>query len=179
MKYFIIITSLIFLIVSLFYDFIIIFLGENYHDTRGFMVVSILLFANLFLGIYYNLSIWYKLSEKTKYGAYLAIFGAVITLSMNFILIPIIGFVGSAWATLACYFCMTAASYFLGRIHYKIDYPLKRISLYLGLVIVMFFSSIYFHSNIINTLYILIFISIAFFLEKPKKAVISNPKLFD
>ena len=179
MKYFVIITSFIFLSVSLFYDFIILFLGENYHDPRGFKVVSILLAANLFLGIYYNLSIWYKLSEKTKYGAYLSMFGAVITLCLNFILIPKIGFVGSAWATLICYVSMTVASYYLGRKHYKIPYPLKRISFYLGLVAVLYFTSMLFNSHIINSLYILIFISIAFYLEKPKKAVISNPKLFN
>ena len=179
MKYFVIITSFIFLSVSLFYDFIILFLGENYHDPRGFKVVSILLAANLFLGIYYNLSIWYKLSEKTKYGAYLSMFGAVITLCLNFILIPKIGFVGSAWATLICYVSMTVASYYLGRKHYKIPYPLKRISFYLGLVVVLYFTSMLFNSHIINSLYILIFISIAFYLEKPKKAVISNPKLFN
>jgi O-antigen/teichoic acid export membrane protein len=179
MKYFVIITSLIFLIVSMFYDFIILFLGSDYHDPRGFKVVSILLAANLFLGIYYNLSIWYKLSEKTKYGAYLSIFGAVITLTLNFILIPIIGFVGSAWATLACYFSMTIASYFLGKTHYSIKYPLKRIFLYLGLVVSMYFTSTYLDSNTIDVLYIIIFISSAFYLEKPKKAVISNPELFD
>ena len=143
MKYFVIITSFIFLSVSLFYDFIILFLGENYHDPRGFKVVSILLAANLFLGIYYNLSIWYKLSEKTKYGAYLSMFGAVITLCLNFILIPKIGFVGSAWATLICYVSMTVASYYLGRKHYKIPYPLKRISFYLGLVAVLYFTSMF------------------------------------
>ena len=179
MKYFVIITSLIFLIVSMFYDFIILFLGSDYHDPRGFKVVSILLAANLFLGIYYNLSIWYKLSEKTKYGAYLSIFGAVITLTLNFILIPRIGFVGSAWATLACYFSMTIASYFLGKTHYSIKYPLKRIFLYLGLVVSMYFTSTYLDSNTIDVLYIIIFISIAFYLEKPKKAVLSNPELFD
>lgn len=180
MKYFVIITSFIFLVVTMLYDFIILFLGSNYHDERGFLTVSILLAANLLLGIYYNLSVWYKLSEKTKYGAYLSIFGAIITLSLNFILIPIIGFVGSAWATLACYFCMTIASYFLGRKHYRIPYPIKRISFYLILVAALFFSSVYFKIGIIlKIIYILIFITIAFVLEKPKKAVISNPKLFD
>ena len=82
MKYFIIITSFIFLVVTMLYEIIINFLGSNFHDERGFITVSILLAANLFLGIYYNLSIWYKLSEKTKYGAYLSIFGAIITLSL-------------------------------------------------------------------------------------------------
>lgn len=180
MKYFVIITSFIFLVVTMLYDFIILFLGSNYHDERGFLTVSILLAANLLLGIYYNLSIWYKLSEKTKYGAYLSIFGAIITLSLNFILIPIIGFVGSAWATLVCYFCMTTVSYFLGRKHYRIPYPIKRISFYLILVAALFFSSVYFKIGIIlKIIYILIFITVAFALEKPKKAVISNPKLFD
>ena len=75
MKYFIIITSFIFLVVTMLYEIIINFLGSNFHDERGFITVSILLKPNLFLGIYYNLSIWYKLSEKTKYGAYLSIFG--------------------------------------------------------------------------------------------------------
>ena len=74
MKYFIIITSFIFLVVTMLYEIIINFLGPKFHDERGFITVSILL-ANLFLGIFYNLSIWYKLSEKTKYGAYLSIFG--------------------------------------------------------------------------------------------------------
>ena len=81
MKYFVIVISVIFLIVTTFYDFFINFLGSNYHDQRGFLVVSILLLANFFLGIYYNLSIWFKLTEKTLYGAYIAIFGALITLA--------------------------------------------------------------------------------------------------
>jgi len=179
MKYFVIITSFIFLVVTMFYEYIILFLGSNYHDPRGFKVVSILLAANLFLGIYYNLSIWYKLSEKTKYGAYLSIFGAVITIFLNFILIPIIGFVGSAWATLLCYFVMTVTSYFLGKNHYKIPYNLRKIFFYLALVLSMYFSSIYFDSNTISVIYIIVFISIAFYLEKPKKAVFSNPELFD
>ena len=207
MKYFVIITSFIFLVVTMFYEYIVLFLGNNYHDPRGFKVVSILLAANLFLGIYYNLSIWYKLSEKTKYGAYLSIFGAVITLILNFILIPIIGFEGSAWATLACYFSMTVASYFLGKRHFIVPYQLQRILFYLGLalfpilllkilnllpeIIVYFeFSLLGFdeflskiigtiHSVAFSVIYIIIFICIAFYLEKPKKVVISNPELFD
>ena len=179
MKYFVIITCFIFLVVTMFYEHIILFLGSNYHDPRGFKVVSILLAANLFLGIYYNLSVWYKLSEKTKYGAYLSILGAAVTIILNFTLIPIIGFVGSAWATLSCYFIMTVASYFLGNKHYKIPYNLRAVFFYLVLVLSMYFSSIYFESNTINIIYVVIFISIAFYLEKPKKAVISNPELFD
>ena len=180
MKYFIIITSFIFLVVTMLYEIIINFLGSNFHDERGFITVSILLAANLFLGIYYNLSIWYKLSEKTKYGAYLSIFGAIITLILNFLLIPVLGFVGSAWATLVCYFFMTIASYLLGRKHYKIPYPIKRIFLYLGLVFVLFFISVLFSLSIfIKSVFIFLFILMTFIIEKPKKVVISNPKLFD
>ena len=180
MKYFIIITSFIFLVVTMLYEIIINFLGPKFHDERGFITVSILLAANLFLGIFYNLSIWYKLSEKTKYGAYLSIFGAIITISLNFLFIPVLGFVGSAWATLICYFSMTIVSYFLGRKYYKIPYPIKRIFLYLGIVFVLFFISVLFSVGIIiKSIFIFLFILITFLIEKPKKALISNPKLFN
>ena len=177
MKYFIIIGSIIFLCITLFYDVFKNFIDEEYHDDRGFLVVSVLLLANLFLGIYYNLSIWYKLSDKTKYGAFLSIFGAVITISLNFILIPIIGFEGSAWATLACYFSMTIASYFLGKKYYEIQYPIKRISFYLIFAIAIFLISSFWELEMLfKTLCIILFIGVAYILEKPKKAVISNPK---
>ena len=180
MKYFIIITSFIFLVVTMLYEIIINFLGPKFHDERGFITVSILLAANLFLGIFYNLSIWYKLSEKTKYGAYLSIFGAIITISLNFLFIPVLGFLGSAWATLICYFSMTIVSYFLGRKYYKIPYPIKRIFLYLGIVFVLFFISVLFSVGIIiKSIFIFLFILITFLIEKPKKAVISNLKLFN
>ena len=82
--------------VIIFFDVAINFIGEDFRDERGFKVVSILLLANMFLGIYYNLSIWYKLIDKTYYGAILSIFGAIITLILNIYLIPKISFVGSA-----------------------------------------------------------------------------------
>ena len=177
MKYFTIVMAIIFLGVTIFYDIIKGFLGSEYHDERGFLVVSILLLANLFLGIYYNLSIWYKLTEKTKYGAYLSIFGAVITLVLNFILIPIIGFVGSAWATLVCYFSMTVASYFLGKKHFPIPYQVGRIALYssnmLGIYFILYFSD---SSMWFNALYLVAFIISIFVIEKQNKTLISNPK---
>ena len=169
MNFFVIITSVIFLTVTLFYDKIILFLGENYHDPRGFEVVSVLLAANLFLGIYYNLSIWYKLSDQTKYGAYLSIFGAIITITLNLTLIPIYGFVGCAWATLICYLSMTIASYLLGKKHYMIRYNIRRIFIYLGLVSILYFISIYYNSIMINLLYIIIFVSLAFYIEKTNR----------
>jgi len=180
MKYFTIIMAIIFLGVTIFYDIIKGFLGSAYHDDRGFLVVTILLLANLFLGIYYNLSIWYKLTDKTKYGAYLSIFGALITLTLNFILIPIIGFEGSAWATLICYFSMTIASYFLGKKHFPIPYNLKRLGLYLFAMLSIYLIITITDINMwINSLYLIAFFILVFMLEKPKKLVFSNPKLFN
>ena len=172
MKYFTIIMAFIFLGVTIFYDIIKGFLGTEYHDERGFLVVSILLLANLFLGIYYNLSIWYKLTEKTKYGAYLSIFGAIITLSLNFTLIPVLGFVGCAWATLVCYFSMTVASYYLGKRHFSVPYQVKRITLYLFGMLCVYFCIYFTNLNMwINSLFLLGFVIFVYRLEKPKLAL--------
>jgi O-antigen/teichoic acid export membrane protein len=173
MKYFTIIMIVIFLGVTMFYDFVIGFLGEAYHDERGFLVVSILLLANLFLGIFYNLSIWYKLTEKTKYGAYLSIFGAIITLILNFVLIPIIGFVGSAIATLVCYFSMSVASYFIGKRHFPIPYNLKTIGLYIFNMLGIYFFIYFSPENILfNALLLVGFIIFVYLTEKPKTSKI-------
>lgn len=175
MKYFTIIMAVIFLSVTIFYEVIKEFLGKNYHDERGFLVVSILLLANLFLGIYYNLSIWYKLTEKTKYGAYLSIFGAIITLAFNFILIPIIGFIGSAWATLICYFSMTIASYYLGKKYFPVPYNIKRIGLYLCSMLGIYFFIYFVDSNMqINSLFLVGFIVAAVVLERKNKTININ-----
>ena len=180
MKYFTIITAIIFLTVTVYYDIAIGFIGKDYHDERGATIVPILLLANLFLGIYYNLAVWFKLTEKTKYGAYLAIFGAVITLALNIVLIPQIGFVGSAWATLVCYAAMMVASYFMGRKHYPIPYNIKRIGGYLILMMSLFLSSHQWDMGMLfNTVYILVFVGIVLLIEKPKKRVNSTPELFD
>ena len=169
MKYFTIVTIVIFLAVTIFYDFVIDFLGTAYHDERGFLTVSILLIANLCLAIFFNLSIWYKLTEKTIFGAYLAIFGAIITLALNFILIPKIGFIGSAWATLICYLSMTAVSYFIGQKHFPIPYQVGRISAYLFSMLGIYFLVYNHYFNLgINSLLLLGFIIFVYLLEKPK-----------
>ena len=169
MKYFTIVTIVIFLAVTIFYDFVIDFLGTAYHDERCFLTVSILLLANLFLAIFFNLSIWYKLTEKTIFGAYLAIFGAIITLALNFILIPKIGFIGSAWATLICYLSMTAVSYFIGQKHFPIPYQVGRISAYLFSMLGIYFLVYNHYFNLgINSLLLLGFIIFVYLLEKPK-----------
>lgn len=169
MKYFVIIMMVIFLTATIFYDFIIGFLGSAYHDERGFLVVSILLLANLFLGIFFNLSIWYKLTEKTIFGAYLSIIGAVITILLNVILIPKMGFVGSAWATLVCYFSMVSASYFFGKKYFPIPYQIGKIFLYLVSMLGIYLLVYNQYFNLmINSLLLLGFIIFVYLLEKPK-----------
>ena len=179
MKYFVIVMSIIFLIVTTFYDFFINFLGSNYHDERGFLVVSILLLANLFLGIYYNLSIWFKLTEKTIYGAYIAIFGAMITLIGNYALIPVIGFVGCAIATLACYFLMTVVSVCFSIKYYPIPYNYKKIFMYFLFMISIYFILNYANFTVVfNLLFIVSYIAAIYWIERPKTKETKTPKLF-
>ncbi len=128
MKWFVIFTLIIFLGIMLYIDIAKYFINRNYWS--GLKVVPILLFANIFLGIIYNLSVWYKLTDKTKYGAYIAGIGALITIILNIVLIPYMSYLGSAWATFFCYFTMMIVSFLWGRKYYKINYPLKRIAGY-------------------------------------------------
>ena len=98
----------------------------------GLSVVPILLLANLFLGVYYNLSVWFKLTDKTYYGTYIGAAGAVLTIVLNFVLIPIMGYMGSAWATLACYFMMAGLCWWLGERHFPVPYPVGRLLAWLA-----------------------------------------------
>lgn len=125
MTWFVISCSLIYLGVLLFMNIVKFFIGEAYHEGLG--IVPVLLMANLFLGIFFNLSIWFKLNDKTKFGAWLAIFGAILTIALNYFLIPRFGYYGAAWATFIVYFCMMIASYVLGRKHYPIPYDIKKV----------------------------------------------------
>jgi O-antigen/teichoic acid export membrane protein len=86
--------------------------------------------ANLFLGIFFNLSIWFKLNDKTHFGAWLAIFGAILTIGLNYWWIPLYGYVGASWATLVVYFSMMMISYFLGQKYYPVDYEKLKVVLY-------------------------------------------------
>jgi len=128
MNWFTIVCNFIFLSVMLNIDIIKTIITSEYQSGIG--IVPILLIANMFLGIFYNLSIWYKLTDKTKLGALVSIIGAGITIILNFILVPIFGYVGAAWATLICYLSVMVISYFLGQKHYPINYNLKKFGLY-------------------------------------------------
>ncbi len=139
MQYFMLICATIFVAVLLYLDIFKGFIGEKYHE--GLTVVPILLMANLCLGAYYNLSIWYKLTDKTKMGAIVSLIGAAITLILNWLWIPTMGYVGSAWATLICYFSMAAMSFGMGQKHYPVPYPTRRIASYLALALTAYFGS--------------------------------------
>ncbi len=172
MEYFVMFMSVVFLLITTYYEFFVNFLGPTFHDERGFFVVSILLLANIFLGIYYNLSIWYKLTDKTYFGALFSLVGAVITIVMNLILIPKIGFMGSAITTLACYVVMTITSYFLSKKHYSIPYDLKRLFLYLMLMLILYTLIFYTSFSIyINTLLLIGFLLVLIILQKHKKKI--------
>jgi O-antigen/teichoic acid export membrane protein len=131
-----------FLGILLFMDVVQYFVAPNYRE--GLVIVPMLLLANLCLGLYYNVAVWYKLSDKTRYGAMIALGGAGITILANMVLIPWFiqagqaGYLGSAWATLACYTSMVALAYGLGQKHYPIPYPVGRMLSYIGLAVLIY-----------------------------------------
>ncbi len=171
MKYFVIFGLLIFLGVMLYIDIAKRFIANEYWE--GLKVVPILLLANLFLGIIYNLSVWFKLTDRTKYGAYIAGLGALITLALNFILIPIIGYLGSAWATFACYFVMMTVSYLLGRKYYRINYQIRRIAAYtmlaVGIYLVSYFIEVQgIFKYVVSTALLVVFLATISYFENVK-----------
>ncbi len=146
MNYFIIIVSVIFLATMVYLDDFILPLflrNKAYWTGRG--VIPVLMLANLFLGVYYNLSIWYKLTSKTSWGAWLSLIGAVITLILNFIWIPlsskhlIFGYYGSAWATFICYATMMILSYVIGQKYFPVKYNLVKFFGYIGLALFLYY----------------------------------------
>ncbi len=143
MHFFIIICLLIFLAIMLFEDIVILFIGPEFREGRA--VIPILLLANLFLGVFYNLSVWFKLTDNTRKGATISIIGAIITLILNFLLIPVMGYMGAAWATLVCYVSMMVISYVVGQRYYAINYDLKGAGLYLVLALTLYGISVYLH----------------------------------
>jgi O-antigen/teichoic acid export membrane protein len=159
----------------LFLHYFKYFIGEQFFE--GLAVVPILLFANIFLGIYYNVSIWYKLSDQTNKGALISLIGALLTVGLNLLFIPEFGYVGCAWATFICYFSMMVIGYLMGQKYYPIPYNLGRAFLYL-VVTLSFYGISLFSENFIeagsilgNTmrgLMLLVFVMLGYALEKKK-----------
>lgn len=153
MNIFVAIVGCFFLLVAINIDVFKYFI-QNKVYWEGLSIVPVLLLANVFFGIYINQSIWYKLSGQTKYGLYIAIIGAVITIVGNYIFIPHYGFVASAWVTLVVYTLQMLVSYIWGQIHYPIPYNIPRIFSYLAmaLIIYLIFCLLPFESKTINLL---------------------------
>jgi len=150
---------------SLFYmDFVKFFIGKEFREGLG--VVPIVLMANLFLGVFYNLSVWYKIKDLTRYGAILAVIGSVVTLSLNALLIPKMGYHGSAWATLACYTVMMVVSFLWGRRFYRVNYRIGKMLFHLVFALILFAISEWLRPDemlwriVFNTVLIIVFLGV-------------------
>lgn len=139
MKFFVIACCFMFLIIALFLETWKGLIASKHPEyAQGIHIVPILSMGSIFLGIYYNLSIWYKLTNRNMTGAYITIAGAVITIVLNILWIPKFKYTGAAWATFTCYAFMMIISYVLGQKHYKIPYPKKKLIAYLVIVTLMY-----------------------------------------
>jgi O-antigen/teichoic acid export membrane protein len=167
-KWFTIACIVLWVFVSINLDWIKLLLGESYRS--GVVIVPILLLANLFIGVYGNISIWYKLTDQTKIGTYITLGGMTLTIVLNIILIPIFGYIGCAITFAISSFLMTAACYYLGQKNYPVPYELRRILNYLfigtlaiGITYVFKFElmamSILFHAVIMGIVVFLIYLA--------------------
>ncbi len=168
--YFVILGSCILLAVVVFADLLKLLFVRNEVYWEAMNVVPIILLASFCLGIYHNLSVWYKVTDRTRYGAFISSVGAVLTLVINFAFIPKIGYMASAIATLAAYGTMMGLSYYFGKKYYPIPYNMRKIIFYGGVSILFSIISFYvFNRNlIIGTLLLFVFLGLIYKLEGDK-----------
>ncbi|KAF0239027.1 MAG: polysaccharide biosynthesis [Prolixibacteraceae bacterium] len=170
MNYFVIFGLFIFLGMTMYIDVLKIIINEQYHS--GLKVVPIILMANLIYGMYYTQSLWYKVTDKTKYGAYQSIIEAIVAITLNILLIPIYGYMGSAAALFTSYIVVLTISYFLGQKYYPVPYNLKKIAVYFVIALVLYVASklVETSQSLVNyavgTLFIGIFTAAVFTIEK-------------
>jgi O-antigen/teichoic acid export membrane protein len=175
LNYFVIFCAFIFLLVTLYIDVFKYFVGASFRS--GLHIVPILLLANLFLGVYVNLSIWYKLTDRTLMGAFVSLGGATLTVVLLLWWVPIYGYTGAAWATLVCYFCMALASYLLGRKYYPVPYAFMRIMGYILLAVAIYLANlqvkVHFqvHAMVSGTLFLLTYLLVAYWFDIRKVLV--------
>lgn len=169
--FFVIVCCVLLLGVSINLDVLKHFLGKEEY-WQGLAVVPILLLAYLFLGMYYNFSIWYKLTDKTYYGTILTAGGAVITIVLNYLLIPVWGYMGSSVATLLCYFFMAIGCYLLGQRYFPVPYSILKSFAYILVTVILIYcvNEVVFYSQWVATafhgLVIVIYLLIIYVLEK-------------
>ncbi len=166
-NYFVVLGSLILLVVVVFSDLLkqIFILDPAYWEAMP--IVPVILLASFCLGIYHNLSVWYKVTDRTRFGAYFSLSGALVTILINYLLIPSLGYYASALATLAAYALMMMLSFYFGRKHYPIPYNYRKIVFYLGLSILFSALSFYlFNRNlVIGSLLLLVFLGLVYRME--------------
>ena len=165
MKYYIVFTLLAFLCVMGYIDVLKFIIGESYWE--GLRVVPIVMAAEIMFGVFFNLSFWYKLTDRTIWGAYFSGIGAVVLITIDILLIPRFSYMACAWAGFAAYATSMLLSYFIGQHYYPIRYPLKDIALYVGLSVVGFAAMALLHdalplwaSLLLNTVIILLFAAV-------------------
>ncbi len=176
---FALVGSMAMLGILLYLDLIQYLIAPSFRS--GLNIVPLLLLAYLFLGIYYSFSIWYKLTDQTKFGAYISTGGAIIVLVLNYLLIPRIGYLGAAWAAVACFGFMTISSYLIGQRYYPVPYPIHKMVFYIVLALAIYALSLWVRPQIlwqvllINTGLMAGYLGIIGWLEwKNIKAVISK-----
>ncbi len=154
MKYYILFSYLILLGMVFYLDILKLLIAPSYWE--GLTIVPMVLWAYIFQGIYFNLSFWYKLTDRTRYGAYFSILGVVITFALQAIFVPRIGYIASAASSTVCFFCLMTLSYFVGRKYLAVPYDLKRIGLYTLLVVALLalFSALQKHIGIMSRLFL-------------------------
>ncbi len=165
MKYFIIFTLLAFLMVVGYLDILKFLIAEDYWS--GLRVVPIVMAAEIMMGIYFNLSFWYKIIDKTIWGAWFSGLGCLVLIAVNLIFVPKYGFVACAWGGFAGYGVAMVASYFIGQEHYPLNYPLKDIALYTMIAALAFAVMMYLRDDLplwlslaVNTILILLFLAV-------------------
>ena len=135
MNYFVFAGMMIFMLVMLFLPYFALFIGADFRE--GIKIVPVILFANLMMGIFYNLSVWYKLTGQTKAGAYFVIAGAIITIVINIIFVPRIGYLASAWGHFFSYLVMIILCYLYGRKYFYVPYNLKKIAVFIIIPLIL------------------------------------------
>lgn len=177
-NYFVVLGSIILLGINAFSDILKSIFIQNPEYWEAMDVVPLIALGAFFLGIYHNLSVWYKVTDRTEFGAYISCIGAVITIVVNFVLIPQMGYMASAIATLLAYGCMMTLSYYFGKKYYPVPYNTRKISFYMVLSIL--FSAISFYlfnrSLIAGTLLFALFLGLVYRLESEtlKKIFVKN-----
>jgi O-antigen/teichoic acid export membrane protein len=151
MDWFVLVCACIFLGINLFIDVAKLYIDEKFWD--GLHVVPILLLANLFLGVYVNLSVWYKLTNKTKIGSLISLGGALLTIILLFSFVPSFGYTAAAWTTLICYFCMAVVGYFTGRKYFPVPYHIFQNLIYIFGALFIYLLSLKFDEYLYDPVY--------------------------